>query len=435
MHIVWFRRDLRVSDNEALAAAVRSGGPVLPIHVQGGAWPTGAASRAWLARSLDALATELEARGSELIRLGGDPAATLAKIVAGSGAHHVHCTRDWTPAGLAEEKRVAEALAEVGAILHVSEGQLLATPESVRTADGRAFSVFTPFHRAWLTAWRPETPLSAPAKIPAPTRTPRSMSVPHSAGTLEIERWWTPGERGAHARLEAFLRDGLARYDAMRDVPSVHGTSELSPHLAFGEISPRQIVAAALALDDLTAAPFVRQLAWREFAAHVLLANPHTATRPLRPEFERFPWREDPAAFEAWKAGRTGFPLVDAGMRQLAATGWMHNRVRLVCGSFLAKDLLVPWQAGEEYFADRLVDHDPASNVFNWQWVAGSGADAAPYFRVFNPTLQAARFDPQATYARRWVPELGTGEYPSPIVDHAIARERALAAYAAVRRG
>lgn len=435
MRIVWFRRDLRLSDNDALTAAVRSGELVVCVYIHGSSWPTGRASRAWLSASLQALDESLRSRGSRLVRLTGDAAHTLTTFAARWKVSDVHCSRVWTPEGLAEERAVADALTEAGIELRVSEGQLLAVPDAVRTADGRPFSVFTPFHRAWRGAWHPESAIPAPARIPSPEIALEETTPLAPDATERITQWWTPGERGAQERLAVFVADGLASYDAARDLPALHGTSELSPHLAFGEISPRAVVSAILAehREDV-AAPFLRQLAWREFATHVLLAHPETVSRPLRPEFEGFGWREDAQALDAWKEGRTGFPLVDAGMRQLAETGWMHNRVRLVCGSFLTKDLLVNWQCGEEHFRETLVDHDPASNVFNWQWVAGSGADAAPYFRVFNPSLQAARFDPDGAYVKRWVPELGTDEYPKPMLDHAAARMRALAAYEAVKR-
>ncbi|HSK47314.1 MAG TPA: FAD-binding domain-containing protein, partial [Coriobacteriia bacterium] len=256
-----------------------------------------------------------------------------------------------------------------------------------------------------------------------------------------------------------FAEVRLEDYAGQRDFPAEDSTSRLSPHLAWGELSPRQVAEVALEADEPHAAAFVRQLAWREFSYHVLHHNPSSSERPLDPKFEAFPWREDRGALESWKAGRTGFPLVDAGMRQLAASGWMHNRVRLLCASFLTKDLLVPWQQGEEHFRQQLVDYDPAINPFNWQWVAGSGADAAPYFRVFSPSRQAERFDPQAAYIREWVPELARlserrarepwrasreeladagvslgDTYPERIIDHAEARERALAAFSAIRR-
>jgi deoxyribodipyrimidine photo-lyase len=271
-----------------------------------------------------------------------------------------------------------------------------------------------------------------------------------------VSRWWEVGEQPAHRRLAAFVAEHIASYDRDRDHPDIAGTSELSPHLAWGELSPAQVVHAAASAGHI-AEPFIRQLAWREFAYHVLHHHPETVDTPLNAKFAGFPWAQEESLFAAWRAGATGYPLVDAGMRQLAATGWMHNRVRLVCGSFLTKHLLQPWQTGEAHFRERLVDYDVAANVFNWQWIAGCGADAAPYFRIFNPSLQGERFDQDGGYVRRWVPELARLEskwvhspwrapqavlesagvalgtsYPAPIVDHSEARARALAAYAAI---
>jgi len=273
-----------------------------------------------------------------------------------------------------------------------------------------------------------------------------------------IGSWWTPGEAGAFATAERFVAKALEAYPDDHDRPDLVGTSRLSPHLAFGEISPRQLLALIAHSPDPGAAAFVRQLYWREFAYHTLHHFPESTTRPLQPAFERFGWAKDPAGFDAWAAGRTGYPIVDAGMRELAATGWMHNRVRMVVASFLTKDLLLPWQDGARHFLEHLADADLANNTFGWQWVAGSGADAAPYFRVFNPTLQGQKFDPRAAYARAWVPELAAlpdrwihrpweapagvlteagvtlgSTYPAPLVEHAVARERALAAYGAIR--
>lgn len=438
--VAWFRRDLRLADNPALTNAVEHANVVVPVYVAddpADPFAPGAASRAWLGRSLLALGASLAAHGSGLSRLAGPAAGALPAFAAAHGATLVTCTRDWSPAGLAEEAAVRETLAAAGIELFVAESQLLVEPGRLRTGGGTPYAVFTPFSRAWAAAWRPSDPLPEPERIPGARKPDGGGSagsptpLPHT-----LEGWWTPGEFGAQQRLAGFSAVCVGDYDRDRDLPAVSGTSELSAHLAFGELSPRQVVAAVLARSEESAAwPFIRQLAWREFSYHVLHAHPRTQSEPLRTQYAGFPWREDPAGTRAWLEGRTGFPLVDAGMRQLAETGWMHNRVRLVTASFLVKDLLVPWQTGEAAFRDRLVDYDPAANAFNWQWVAGSGADAAPYFRIFNPATQAKRFDPLGEYVRRWVPELGTPEYPEPIVDHAEARTRALAALAAMRVG
>ena len=459
--IVWFRRDLRLADNPALADALARAERVAPLFVlpdPAAPHGPGAASLAWLERSLAALDVDLHSRGSSLARRRGPAPEAIARAAAECGAALVTCTRDWTPAGLAEERATAAALAEGGVELRVVESQLISPPGSLATASGSPYAVFTPFSRVWRAALRPVTPLPAPEHIPAASL---AADVPPSVTVSgdDVTFAWTPGEVGARALLGEFVRDGLFSYDIDRDIPSVRGSSELSGHLAWGEISPRQVVAAVLAaVDEETAWPYLRQLAWREFSYHVLHAHPETLDQPLRREFAAFPWRDDAAGLEAWIAGRTGYPLVDAGMRQLAETGWMHNRVRLVTASFLTKHLLIPWQTGETEFRMRLVDFDPAANAFNWQWVAGSGADAAPYFRIFNPTLQGTRFDGDGTYIRRWVPELArlsprsihqpwlapeselraarvtlSVTYPAPIVDHAEARTRALAALASIK--
>lgn len=450
--IAWFRRDLRLADNPALAYAVEHAKAVVPAYVYGDrsadGTPTakfapGAASRAWLERSLSALDDSLAERGSGLSRLTGPAARALPALAALHSATLITCSRDWSPEGMAEESALRAALTGSGIELFLGDGQLLVEPDRVRTAGGTPYSVFTPFSRAWAAAWRPTAPLPAPARIPraASSRdggTAGPVADPAAAATAgslpgNLEAWWTPGELGAHLRLEAFSAACVRDYDRDRDTPGLSGTSGLSAHLAFGEVSPRQVVSAVLANSPEDVAwPFIRQLAWREFSYQVLHAHPATQSEPLKPQYAAFPWRDDARGTQAWLDGRTGFPLVDAGMRQLAETGWMHNRVRLVAASFLVKDLLVPWQTGEAAFRDRLIDYDPAANAFNWQWVAGSGADAAPYFRIFNPATQAKRFDPLGGYVRRWVPEYDTPQYPARIVDHAEARTRALAALASI---
>jgi deoxyribodipyrimidine photo-lyase len=460
--IVWFRRDLRLADNPALLEAIARAEEIVPVFVLPPMAPTGSgtASRLWLKQSLPALDASLRARGSRLVVREGPPDEALPTLAAETGASLVTCTRDWDPPERASETAVAAALASVGAEFVACEGSLLVPPETLYTTDGRAYRVFTPFFRAWEHAWMPGALSPAPASIRGPQVWPDSPALPEadrSAGRFSDT--WIPGEAGALARLETFVRDALADYDTDRDLPAIEGTSRLSPHLAFGEIAPVRVAAEVLASTKPDAArPFLRQFAWREFAYHVLHDFPELAERPWRPEYSAFPWRDDPRDFEAWRSGLTGYPLVDAGMRQLARTGWMHNRVRLVAGSFLVKDLLLAWRTGESCFRDALVDYDPAANAFNWQWIAGSGADAAPYFRMFNPVAQGQRFDPDGSYVRDWLPEL-TGlpstwihapwtappevlreagimlgvTYPTPIVDHAEARHRAHAALEVTR--
>ena len=351
-------------------------------------------------------------------------------------------------------------------------GALLCEPWALTTKTGGDFRVFTPFWKALLHRGEPAPPLAVPARLPAPDRWPLSErlddwmlrpTAPDWAAGLRAA--WTPGEAAAAARLDAFLQEGVGAYDRRRDFPGIAGTSRLSPHLAFGELSPRQIWhrarthAAAHPAHESDAASYLRQLAWPEFAYHLLYHFPDLPRRNWNARFDKFSWRTDDAALNAWQRGRTGYPVVDAAMRELWVTGWMHNRARMIVASFLVKDLLLPWQLGEAWFWDTLVDADPANNAAGWQWVAGSGADAAPYFRVFNPVTQGMKFDPMGTYIRRWLPELGKlpdshlqrpwaasaelrrqtgvilGEtYPRPLVDHRHARARALAVYTRIKR-
>lgn len=426
---MWFRRDLRLSDNVAFTEACRADSVVCayagPLE---GPHSPGLASRGWASASLEALEKSLALQGSTLTTVQGDPAHALAQLASEVGARAVHCQREWTPEGMALEGRVRDALSAVGIVLAVHPGQLLVEPDALTTGAGSPYRVFTPFSRRWFEAVaNVEPPLPAP-RLPSRDARPASpVPGPASRSRVSLPGDWDAGESAAAQRLEAFAAGALAEYERGRDLLGIDGTSRLSPHLAWGEVSPRQVLFAVRGRAG--AAPFLRQLAWREFAYHTLRHFPALADRPLRREFEEFGWAADEGDIERWTAGRTGFPLVDAGMRQLAETGWMHNRARLVCASFLTKDLLAPWQDGERVFEERLVDFDPAINAFSWQWVAGSGLDAAPYFRIFNPEVQRRRYDADGSYVRRWAP----AEKIGPIVDHAEARERALAAYSAIR--
>ena len=433
--LVWFRQDLRLADNPALAAAVERGGPVIPVYIRApeeeGAWPPGAASRWWLGRSLAALKGELEKRGSRLIVRCGPSGDALARLLAETGAGAVFWNRRYEPAAVARDRSVKAQLRGVGVLAESFNGSLLFEPWTVANRAGQPFRVFTPFWRACMS--RPIPPLAAdpPAHFASPEHWPSSLAL----SDLQLEPaidWaggfrecWVPGEAGALARLKRFAANGGPGYQKERDRADRAGTSRLSPHLHFGEIGPAQIWRAAPA--NL---PFLRQLVWREFAYHLLFHFPESTHRPLRPDFARFPWRSDPELFRAWTRGKTGYPLVDAGMRELWRTGWMHNRVRMVVASFLVKHLLIGWQEGAAWFWDTLVDADLANNTLGWQWVAGCGADAAPYFRIFNPAIQAAKFDPDGAYVSRWVPDSASLR---PIVDHAEARRRALAALAGIK--
>lgn len=418
--IVWFRLDLRLTDNLALAVAAQRGGPVIPVFIwapgEEGAWPPGAASRWWLHHSLQSLAADL---GGLVIRRGPSLNA-LRQLVKETGATAVFWNRRYEPVVIARDTKVKQALLADGLQVESFNSALLFEPWEIKNGSDAPYRVFTPFWRACVAKGINEKLVVTP-RVVGPKTWPASLKV----GDLELlpkRNWargfdWQPGETGALKELRRFVAGTEACYAVTRDRPDKPGTSRLSPHLHFGEISPRQVWAAA------KTEPYRRQLVWREFAHHLLYHFPHTPEKPLRPAFGSFRWRNDANGLKAWQRGCTGFPLVDAGMRELWTTGWMHNRVRMVVASFLIKDLLLPWQEGARWFWDTLVDADLANNTLGWQWVAGCGADAAPFFRIFNPATQTEKFDPQNTYIRRWIKE----PVP-PILDHAIARKRALTA-------
>jgi deoxyribodipyrimidine photo-lyase len=465
--IVRFTDDLRLADNPALAAAVARGGPVVPVYIQStiekGAWPLGPCGRAWLERSLIALDADLRARGSRLLLAIGEPAVVLADLVQATGADTVHAARRWAPDPREADDATEAALHDSGVAYVRFDGSLLHDPLKVRTRAGTPYRVFGPFARRIFASATQLELHDAPARLEPPVQWPGSRSIgelylaPSATSALAA---WRPGEAGAREHLRRFLDGPLEHYAIDRECPGVAGTSRLSPYLRFGEISPARVWAEARSGGGEAAAHFLRQLAWREFGWYLLVHFPHTADRPLKPDFEFFPWSRDPEGLAAWEGGRTGLPIVDAGMRELVATGWMHARVRMIVASVLTKDLLLPWQSGARFFWRHLFDADLASNTLGWQWVAGTGADAAPYLRVFNPTAQGERFDRDGAYVRRWVPELAglpdrwihrpweappevlaaagvrLGEtYPAPIIDHEQARRRALAIYEAIRGG
>ena len=464
--ICWFHQDLRLADHPALDSALGSGHAVVPVHVlddeAAGDWATGGASRWWLHHSLASLGRNLEALGSRLVLLRGKAEAELPRLAAATGAVAVFTHHRHEPWARAQVERVRTALAGK-AELNLLHGTTLKPPGSVLSKTGNRMKVFTPFRRNLLGGEPPRPSLPRPKAIPAPDAWPEGVAL-GDLGLLPvrpdwsggIRKAWDVGEAAARAALDRFLEAGIDRYDEARDVPSEQGTSRLSPHLHHGEISPVAIYHRVKDQwpDSKGAEVFLSEVIWREFAHETLDQAPHLPDAPLREEFARFPWRDDYGRdFEAWCRGRTGFPLVDAGMRELWETGWMHNRVRMVTASFLVKHLLVPWQVGERWFWDTLVDADLASNSAGWQWVAGCGIDASPYFRIFNPITQGGKFRAHG-YVRRWVPEVaaredsglfaprGTKEpldggregYPPPLVDHAEGRERALAAYRQIKR-
>lgn len=475
--LVWFRNDLRLADNPALDAAVRSGRPVMCLFVlddtAAGSRAPGAASRWWLHHSLAALDARLREKGARLVLASGRAETIVPRLANEAGVSAVYWNRLYEPWATERDARIKAALKAAGRSAESFPGSCLCEPWSVRTKAGGPFSVFTPFWKALSAMGDPAEPLPEPAAIPVPADGPASAALdalsllptgPDWAGGLREA--WTPGEAGARTRLADWLDGPAAGYDKDRNRPDrPDGTSRLSPHLHFGEISARQIWHATRhrldggELDERAGRAFLRELGWRDFNIHLLFHNPTMATENFRRDFDAFPWRRDVEAFRAWSKGRTGYPLVDAGMRELWQTGFMHNRVRMVTASFLVKHLLIDWRAGEAWFRDTLVDADLASNVANWQWVAGCGADAAPYFRIFNPVLQGEKFDPDGVYVRRWIPELADlpdavlnkpwtasaaqldragvvlGEtYPRPVVDHAAARTRALDAYQSIKR-
>jgi deoxyribodipyrimidine photo-lyase len=449
--IVWFRRDLRLADNPALAAACEHARRVVALYIHApeeeGDWQPGAASRWWLHHSLERLAASLRARGSELHIRRGPTLAALLAIARETGATQVFWNRLYEPAIAARDARIAAGLDEAGLHAESFNAALLVEPWDARTAQGTPYRVFTPFWRscAASVASQPR-PRPAPASI-ASARVPDPGLAIGQLALLPAIRWdaglsaaWTPGEEGALHRLEAFCATALAGYDAGRNRPDLPDTSRISPHLHFGEIGPRQCLAAVRNAQadrpgsGAAAETFLREIGWREFAHHLLHHFPHTPTEPLDERFAHFPWSPDPAWLEAWQRGRTGFPIVDAGMRELWTTGWMHNRVRMIVASLLTKNLRQPWLDGARWFWDTLVDADLASNTLGWQWTAGCGADAAPYFRVFNPALQAARHDPDGSYVRRWLPDF-VRDYPPPIVDLQESRAAALAGYARIKAG
>jgi deoxyribodipyrimidine photo-lyase len=454
--LFWFRRDLRLADNPGLAAAVAGGRPIIPVFLHDSANDkSGGALRWWLHHSLTALDQSLRERGSRLIVRQGDAAAEIPRLAEETGAEAVYCNQLEEPWARHQQDAVENRLRADRRALVVGNAALLFDIGSVTTQAGLPFRVFTPFWRACLQERPPPSPLDAPDRLPPVDEAIGSDSIaalsllptkPDWAGGLRAA--WQPGETEAQAALDRFIEDRLNGYSRNRDLPGEAGTSTLSPYLRFGEIGPRQVFHAIRnnAPPSHDADRFLAEVGWREFSYHLLAQFPDLPTRPLRTEFARFPWRDDAAAEKAWQTGQTGIPLIDAGMRELWTTGWMHNRVRMAVASFLIKNLMIPWQNGAAWFWDTLVDADLASNSASWQWVAGCGADAAPYFRIFNPVLQGEKFDPDGAYVRHWCPELkGVPDRflhkpweagrAKPIVDLAGSRKRALDAFASLDRG
>lgn len=470
--IYWFRADLRLSDLPGLIAAA-SAGPVIPCFILDDHQSTeqlGGASRWWLHQSLVALGSEINHQGGYLVLKKGDTEAALSDLAKTTGAQHVMCSRRYTPEGEKLEQRVFERLGAQAVTLKRYPGSLLFEPKTVLTGAGTPFKVFTPFWRACMRLPEPPFPKNSPqltwygGDLASDELKDWHLEPSGPNWAAEFDEHWTPGERGAQAALQRFLSGPVAHYAEGRDRPDEVHTSRLSPHLRFGEISPRQVWHAAQQRRAETPAwssaieKFLAEIGWREFCYQLLDLFPEMPSEPFKAEFRQFPWNSDTNKVEAWKKGASGYPIVDAGMRELWRTGFMHNRVRMIVASFLCKHLLTHWREGERWFWDTLLDADIAANTCSWQWVAGSGADAAPYFRIFNPIAQGEKFDTQGEYVRRWCPEIASlpnkyihkpweapqgvlddvgivlGEdYPRPIVEHAVAREKALSAYQVLR--
>ncbi len=473
--LLWFRQDLRLADHAALTAALATGRPVIPVYIfdpeSEAAWAPGGASRWWLHRSLEDLAAQLATLGAKLIFRAGESLSVLRALGEETGAREVHWQRRYEPDIIARDTRIKEALRSEGWAVASHAGALLHEPWTVQNKSGKPYQVFTPFWKHCLTLPEPPQPLPRPSEWPfsgKATPWPSSLAlsdlglqpkIPWDAG---LQAFWNVGERAAHSRLHAFAEAHFSAYSEDRNRPDLPHTSRLSPYLHHGELTPRQIwhyLAQTYAHQPAwQRSTFVTEVGWREFAHHLLFYFPETPQQPLRKEWLSFPTEMAPSLLQAWQKGQTGYPMVDAGMRELWHTGWMHNRVRMIVGSFLVKDLFLPWQSGADWFWDTLVDADLASNTLGWQWTAGCGADAAPYFRVFNPTTQGEKFDPHGAYIRKYLPELAKlpdsyihrpheapaailahagvvlgKTYSKPVVDHNEARKRALAAYAAQR--
>ena len=426
--IVWLRADLRLADNPALEAAVARGGPVIPLFIlddaAAGAWRMGAASRWWLARSLDALSLALEACGGRLIRRQGDSLAILQGIIAETGADAVFWNRRYTPAGIAQDTIVKATLKAGGIEARSFKATLLVEPMEVACPVGS----FSAFFERWQALVRPSPALPAPERILSIEILSDALDLLPADAPFwadKLAATWSVGEAVALDRLDRFVERGVGRYGKGRHQLAADAVSRLSPHLQAGEISPAAILRSVPARPGLA---YIRQLAWRDYGAFLLFHHPRLPERELMPERREVAWRDDPLSLQAWQRGETGYNLVDAGMRELWATGWMHNRARMVTASFLTKHLLVDWRLGQSWFWDTLVDADLANNAMGWQWSASVGADARGFVRIFDPVAQAEKFDPDGSYRARW---LGDGSRPAPIVEHKAARERALLAYCA----
>lgn len=456
--IVWFRNDLRVTDQPALVAACEKKAPILCVYIfepkEHGLWQLGEGSRFWLYNSLKSLSDEIKKLGGHLIIREGDAASILMDMVQKTHAQDVFWNHLYEPALIKRDAKIRSLLEDSGVQIHSFHGNLLFDPKRVLALHGKPYRQFMPFKNCVLKNLKKEAPLAVPkikfyaGKMESLPLTKTSL-YPPSKWSREWEKYWKVGTKEAHHKLKGFVQSKMSSYEKRRDFPFVRGTSFLSPHLHFGEISPREIWFASKG-----SKAFQNELLWREFAHHMLLAFPHTPIESLKEEFKKFPWKKDHKLLKSWQEGMTGYPYIDAGMRQLLHTGWMHNRVRMAVASFLVKDLMLPWQEGAKWFWEMLVDADLANNTLNWQWSAGCGSDSAPFFRVFNPIEQGKKFDPQGKYVKEFVPELKDlpaeylhapwtapkevlkkahvqlgKNYPYPICNHEEARKSALKAF------
>ena len=464
--LVWFRQDLRIEDNPALAAALKSGRPLIAVYIHApdeeASWPAGGASKWWLHHALEALDRQLRMNGSSLVLRNGASLENLQEICKTHEVSEVYWNRRYEPAIISRDAKIKKQLRSEGIGVQSFSATLLYEPHTIQNRSGKPFRVFTPFWKH-LRTLQVETPVTVDIeKLTPATKTPLSDPLkslellPKIPWDKHFYQHWDPSPEAAGKIMTEFVRQRARHYKDRRDLPAVDGTSRLSPYLHFGQLGPRQLwqaLSQAGPVDGPGEYTFLSELGWREFAYHLLYHFPETPEQALNRNYSQFPWQADDTYLKAWQAGQTGYPIVDAGMRQLWQTGWMHNRVRMIAASFLVKHLLQPWQQGARWFWDTLVDADLASNTMGWQWSAGCGADAAPYFRIFSPMLQGAKFDAKGDYVRTWVPELKNmpakyihqpweaprdvlkqagvklgDNYPAPVIDHKAGRERALAA-------
>ena len=461
--IVWFRKDLRLEDNPAFFNAVKKG-PVVPVFLWSPNeedYSTGSASKVWLYYSLLSLKKQLESYGLNLIIRKGESLKNLLEITASISAKVVYSNKRYEPSSIKKDQEVASKLKDIGLEYKTFNGNLIIDPEVVLNKSNLPFKVFSPFWKKCLSVAEPSKPLPIPNKIISIEKKIKSLEIrdlnlrEKEQWALKINNYWDFNNGFAQKKINSFLENNFNGYCETRNFPSIDGTSKLSPYLHYGQISPNQIFyeLSKSGHENWKSSQFLAEIGWREFGYYLMFHFPNTINEPLRNEFNKFPWIKNDLLFESWKKGITGYPLVDAGMRELWETGWMHNRVRMVVASFLVKHLLIDWRKGADWFWDTLVDADLASNTLGWQWSAGCGADSAPYFRIFNPTTQAEKFDSDGNYIRRWIPELKdfktpnifqpykyknelffNTSYPDPIVDHSESRKRALLAYDEIRK-